>query len=54
MGRGELNEGVLISDQPSFIRYNRESKEFELEEKIEENNRILRSSRKRRISIYPL
>ena len=29
MGRGELNEGVLISDQPSFIRYNRESKEFE-------------------------
>ena len=41
MGRGELNEGVLISDQPSFIRYNRESKEFEKEEKIEENNRIL-------------
>lgn len=41
MGRGELNEGVLISDQPSFIRYNRESKEFEKEEKIVENNRIL-------------
>ena len=41
MGRGELNEGVLISDQPSFIRYNRESKEFESKEKIVENNRIL-------------
>ena len=27
MGRGELNEGVLISDQPIFIRYNRQSKE---------------------------
>ena len=42
MGRGELKEAVLISDQPSFIKYNRETKEFELEEKIEENNRILR------------
>jgi hypothetical protein len=42
MGRGELNEAVLISDHPRFIKYNRESKEFESEEKIEENNRILR------------
>ena len=41
MGRGGLNEGVLISDQPSFISYNRESKEFESQEKIVENNRIL-------------
>ena len=42
MGRGELNEAILISDQSRFIKYNRKSKEFELEEKIEENNRILR------------
>jgi hypothetical protein len=34
MGIGELNEGVLISDQASFISYNRESKEFESQEKI--------------------
>ena len=42
MGIGELNEAALISDQPIFIKYNRESKEFELEEKIQEKNRILR------------
>ena len=42
MGKGELNEAALISDQPIFIKYNRKSKEFEIEEKIEENNRILR------------
>ena len=42
MGKGELNEAALISDQPSFIKYNRKSKEFELEEKIEENSRLLR------------
>ena len=41
MGKGELNEGVLIGDQPSFIIYNRESKEFESKDKIVENNRIL-------------
>jgi hypothetical protein len=42
LGRGELKEAVLISDLPSFIKYKRETKEFELEEKIEEKNRILR------------
>ena len=42
LGRGELKEAVLISDLPSFIKYRRETKEFELEEKIEEKNRILR------------
>jgi hypothetical protein len=33
LGRGELKEAVLISDLPSYIRYNRESKEFALEDK---------------------
>src|SRR5215212_4151817 len=42
LGRGELKESGLIGDLRSFIQYNRESKEFESEENIEENNRILR------------
>ena len=42
MGRGELNEGVLISGIPSLQNIIMEKKEFELEEKIEENSRILR------------
>jgi hypothetical protein len=53
MGRGELNEAVLISDQPSFIKYNRESKEFEKEVKIEENNRTLRPPQREEYPYIP-
>jgi hypothetical protein len=39
LGRGELKEAVLNSDLLSFIKYHIETKEFGLEEKIEEKNR---------------
>jgi hypothetical protein len=53
LGRGELKEAVLISDLPSYIRYNRESKEFALEDKIKENNRILRPPQREEYPYIP-
>ena len=42
MGKGELHEAVIVNGLSFFVKYNHESKEFELKEKIEENTRILR------------
>jgi hypothetical protein len=42
LGKGSLHEAVIINGLPLFIKYNQNSKEIELIEKIEENNRILR------------
>ncbi len=35
MGKGELHEAVIVNGLPFFVKYNHESKEFELKEKIE-------------------
>ena len=42
MGKGPLHEAVIVNGLPFFIKYDHESKQFELVENIIENSRILR------------
>jgi hypothetical protein len=42
MGKGDLHEAVLVNGLPFFTKYNCDSRQLELVEKIEENSRILR------------
>src|SRR5687768_14855633 len=42
IGKGELHEAIISNGLPFFLKYNHDSKKFELIAEIEENNRILK------------